>query len=57
MLSITRSGQIAPLAVSILFIIIIAVSVSLRLYARRLNKFSLKLDDYLILAATVSTSR
>jgi hypothetical protein len=56
MVAIKSSGQIAPLAVSIIFIVIIALSITLRIYSRRLKKLSLGIDDYLIFAATVCTT-
>lgn len=56
MVALHTSGQIAPVAVSSVFIVVIAVSVALRIYARRLKKLSLGIDDYLVLAAAVRES-
>lgn len=52
-LKIQSGAQRAPLVLSAIFIIIIAVSVSLRVYAKFVKKVKLGLDDYCIFAATV----
>lgn len=56
-LPLIMSGQIALLAVSIVFSIIPTVAVVLRLLARRLANRRLDAADYLIFCAWVCTDR
>lgn len=53
MVIINSSRQAAPLAVSICFILVVSISVTLRVWAKHLKKVSLALDDHLIFTAAV----
>lgn len=53
MVEIKSRGQIAPLVVCAVFIVITITSVILRVAGRRIKKISLQTDDYLIFVALV----